>query len=184
MEVGEEGDYILYTYRYTVTTRMTPALRWAAMRGILMFHNCEGQSHKTVSADHNFFEEKEEPKRVRTEVSLLTSLTLLIHCWSLLYSTFCALEQTHCVLVACEVSDWSLFFFLLSLFSSSLFYSAFWISTEVVYLQRSSVVTWLVPRETALVARFVYTIQPCTMSRHFKQRTKQITSKHSFHTET
>ena len=30
MEVGEEGDYN-YTYRYTVTTRMTTALRWAAM---------------------------------------------------------------------------------------------------------------------------------------------------------
>ena len=28
----------LYTYRYTVTTRMTPALRWAAMRAILMFY--------------------------------------------------------------------------------------------------------------------------------------------------
>ena len=25
------------TYRYTVTTRMTSALRWAAMRAILMF---------------------------------------------------------------------------------------------------------------------------------------------------
>ena len=52
MEVGGEGDY--YTYRYTVTTRMTPALKWAAMGAILMFHNCEGQSHKTVSTDHNF----------------------------------------------------------------------------------------------------------------------------------
>ena len=31
MEVGEEGDYI------PVTTRMIPALRWAAMRAILMF---------------------------------------------------------------------------------------------------------------------------------------------------
>ena len=41
----------LYTYRYTVTTIMTSALRWAAMRAILMFHNCEGQSHKTVSTD-------------------------------------------------------------------------------------------------------------------------------------
>ena len=30
---GGEKDY--YTYRYTVTTRMTPALRWAAMRAIL-----------------------------------------------------------------------------------------------------------------------------------------------------
>ena len=52
MEVGGRGR--LYTYRYTVTTRMTPALRWAAMRDILMFHNCEGQSQKTVSTDHNF----------------------------------------------------------------------------------------------------------------------------------
>ena len=31
MEVGGEGDC------YTVTTRMTSALRWAAMRTILMF---------------------------------------------------------------------------------------------------------------------------------------------------
>ena len=53
MEVGEEGDYN-YTYRYIVTTRMAPALRWAAVRAILMFHNCEGQSHKTVSTDQNF----------------------------------------------------------------------------------------------------------------------------------
>ena len=50
MEVGAEEDYI----PITVTTGMTPALRWAAMRAILMFHNCEGQSHKTVSTDHNF----------------------------------------------------------------------------------------------------------------------------------
>ena len=34
MEVGEEGEY---TYRYTVTTRMTSASRWAATRAILMF---------------------------------------------------------------------------------------------------------------------------------------------------
>ena len=33
MEVGEEGEYIP-----TVTTRTTPALKWAAMRAILMFH--------------------------------------------------------------------------------------------------------------------------------------------------
>ena len=36
MEVGEEGEY--YTYCYTVTTRMTPALKWAVTRAILMFH--------------------------------------------------------------------------------------------------------------------------------------------------
>ena len=47
MEVGEEGDYIylslhchhqkreiIYTYRYTVTTRMALALIWAAMTAI------------------------------------------------------------------------------------------------------------------------------------------------------
>ena len=38
----------------SVTTRITSALGWAAMRAILMFHNFEGQSHKTVSTDHNF----------------------------------------------------------------------------------------------------------------------------------
>ena len=28
------------------------------MRAILMFHSCEGQSHKTVSTDHNFWRER------------------------------------------------------------------------------------------------------------------------------
>ena len=53
MGYGGGGRGRLYTYRYTVSTRMTPALRWAAMKAILMFHNCEGQSHKTVSTDYN-----------------------------------------------------------------------------------------------------------------------------------
>ena len=34
MDVGGEGDYIPIA---TLTTRMTPALRWAATRAILMF---------------------------------------------------------------------------------------------------------------------------------------------------
>ena len=34
MDVGGEGNYIPIT---TVTTRITSALRWAAMRVILMF---------------------------------------------------------------------------------------------------------------------------------------------------
>ena len=46
---------------------MTPALGWAAMRAILMFHNCEGQSYKTVCPQTTTFEEKREPKRIRTE---------------------------------------------------------------------------------------------------------------------
>ena len=35
----------------------------------------DGQRHKTVSTNHNLFEEKGEPKRYRTEVLLLTNLT-------------------------------------------------------------------------------------------------------------
>ena len=52
------GRWRLCTYRYTVTTRMIRALKWAAMRAILMFHNCEGHSHKTVSTDPNFWRER------------------------------------------------------------------------------------------------------------------------------
>ena len=38
MEVGKEGGCIHNNYyRYTVTTKMTPSLRQAAMRAILMF---------------------------------------------------------------------------------------------------------------------------------------------------
>ena len=60
-----DGDY----------TPMTSALRWAAMRAILMFHNCEGQSHKLRQRPQTTtFEEKGEPKQIRTEVSLLSSL--------------------------------------------------------------------------------------------------------------
>ena len=33
---GGGGREIIY-YRYTVTTRMIPTLRWSAMRAILMF---------------------------------------------------------------------------------------------------------------------------------------------------
>ena len=35
----------------------------------------DGQSHKTVSTNHNLFKEKGQPKRYRTEVLPLTSLT-------------------------------------------------------------------------------------------------------------
>ena len=40
----------------------------------LMFHEL-WQSNKTVSTNHNLFEEKGEPKRYRTELLMLTSLT-------------------------------------------------------------------------------------------------------------
>ena len=48
---------------------MTSALRWAAMTAILMFHNCEEQCPQATT-----FEVKGEPKQIRTEVPLLTSL--------------------------------------------------------------------------------------------------------------
>ena len=35
----------------------------------------DGQSHKTVSTNHNLFEEKGEPKRYRTDDLPLTNLT-------------------------------------------------------------------------------------------------------------
>ena len=35
----------------------------------------DGQSHETVSTNHNLFEEKGEPKRYRTEGLQLSSLT-------------------------------------------------------------------------------------------------------------
>ena len=55
---------------------MILVLRWAAMRAILNVSvGSDGQSHKTVSTNHNFYEEKGEPHRYRTEVLPLTSLT-------------------------------------------------------------------------------------------------------------
>ena len=39
----------------------------------------DGRSHKTVSTNHNLFEENGEPKRYRTEVLPLTSLTHNYH---------------------------------------------------------------------------------------------------------
>ena len=73
---GGGGGGRLYTYRYTVITRMTSALRWVAMRAILMFQS-EVMDNVTrqVSTKHNLSEEKGEPKRYRTEVLPLTSLT-------------------------------------------------------------------------------------------------------------
>ena len=53
---------------------MTSALRWAAMRAILMFHICEEQSHKTLSTDHNIWRERRaDADSIRTEVPLLTA---------------------------------------------------------------------------------------------------------------
>ena len=73
MEVGGRGR--LYTYRYTVTTRMTCIKMGSDQSHVNVSVGSDGQSHKTVSTNHNLFEEKGEPKRYRTEVLPLTSLT-------------------------------------------------------------------------------------------------------------
>ena len=70
--MGEGGRERLHIYRYTVTTRMTPELRWAAMRAIVMFHNCEGQSQDII---YIFIADKKIPSRCTLCVPLLTSLT-------------------------------------------------------------------------------------------------------------
>ena len=53
----------LYTYRYTVTTRMTSALRWAAMRAILMFITARDKVTRQRPQTRTF-EEKGEPKQI------------------------------------------------------------------------------------------------------------------------
>ena len=81
-------------------------------------------------------------------------ITILCCCWSLLYS---AILHSHSRLGA----------FLLHVILNEwlAFGNRFWISTEVVYLQRCLVVTWLVPRETAAVSAHVlwppYNHAPC-----------------------
>ena len=72
---GYEDGGRLYSYRYTVTTRMIPALRWAAMSHFNVSVGSDGQSHRIVPTNHNLFEEKGEPKRYGTEVLPLTSPT-------------------------------------------------------------------------------------------------------------
>ena len=71
MEVEEEGDYM--TYRYTVTTRMTRELGWAASH----FNVSSFVKDKvTRQCPHTKpFEEEGQPKRNRTGALLFTSLT-------------------------------------------------------------------------------------------------------------
>ena len=111
MEVGGEGDYIIYTYYYTVTTRMMSALRWAAMRAVLMFHNCEGQSHKTVPTDHNFCSERRAEADSNRGLSAYASFAYVcIFCMNVLYcKAFRAFKDLSTLCV-------SLFFFLMYIF--------------------------------------------------------------------
>ena len=68
--VGGKGR--IYTYRYTVTTRMTPALRRAVIRTILMSLIVRDKVTRTCPQTSTS-EEKGEPKRIRTEVPFCLS---------------------------------------------------------------------------------------------------------------
>ena len=58
----------MYTYRYTVTTaRMTCIKMGSDESHFNVSLIVRGQSRKTVSINHNFLEERGEPKRYRTE---------------------------------------------------------------------------------------------------------------------
>ena len=56
MEVGGRGR--LYTYRYTVTTRMTSVLRWAVMRAIFNVLLIVRDKVTRLSTDCNFSRER------------------------------------------------------------------------------------------------------------------------------
>ena len=68
---GGTGRGRLYTYRYTVTTRMTCIKMGSDVNvSLIVRDKVTRQCPQTIT-----FEEKGEPKRIRTEVLLLTSLT-------------------------------------------------------------------------------------------------------------
>ena len=80
MEVGGEGDYI-YIY---ISLHCHHQNDFCIKMGSEESHfnvsvGSDGQSHRTVPTNHSLSEEKGEPKRYRTEVLPLTSLTSYQH---------------------------------------------------------------------------------------------------------
>ena len=52
MEVGGEGDYIYLSLHCHHQNDF--CIKVGSDEGHFNFHSCEGQSHKTMSTDHNF----------------------------------------------------------------------------------------------------------------------------------
>ena len=77
MEVGGGGGVRgrLYTYRYSYHQNDSCIKMGSDERHFNVSVGSDGQSHRTMSTNHNLFEEKGEPKRYRTEVLPLTNLT-------------------------------------------------------------------------------------------------------------
>ena len=77
MEVGGEGDYIPIATLSPLHCHHQNDFCIKMGSDESHFNvsvGSDGQSHKTVSTNHNLFEEKGEPKRYRTVVLPLTSL--------------------------------------------------------------------------------------------------------------
>ena len=77
MEVGEEGEYIDRFFWFFGHHQNDFCIKMGRDESHLNVSvGSDGQSHKTVSRNHNpVFDEKGEPKRYPTEVLPLTSLT-------------------------------------------------------------------------------------------------------------
>ena len=72
---GGGGRGRLYTYRYCHHQDDSCIKMGSDESRFNVSVGSDGQSHRTVSTNHNLSVEKGEPKRYRTEVPLLTSLT-------------------------------------------------------------------------------------------------------------
>ena len=72
---GGGGRGRLYTYRYSHHQNDCCIKMGSDESHFNVSVGSDGQSHKTVSTNYNLFEEKGEPKRYRTEVLPLTSLS-------------------------------------------------------------------------------------------------------------
>ena len=72
MEVGEEGDY--YTYRYTVTTKNDSCIKMGSDESNFNVSLIVRDKVTRQCPQTTILEVKGEPKQIRTEVPLLTSL--------------------------------------------------------------------------------------------------------------
>ena len=73
--IREEGDYIYIYLSLLCHLQNDSCIKMGSDASHFNVSvGSDGQSHKTVSTNHNLFEEKGEPKRYRTEVLPLTSL--------------------------------------------------------------------------------------------------------------
>ena len=76
MEVGEEGVYnCIYLSLHCHRQNDSCIKMGSDVSHFNVSVGSDGQSHKTVFTNHDLFEDKREPKRYRTEVLPLTSLT-------------------------------------------------------------------------------------------------------------